>query len=104
MAANASQRPDHFSYEENSVAMMKHRIAPAVFAVCLAASTIATAQTDDAQSASHTIQMVNYTATVEKTIDAKKAKVGDPFTARITTGAKLNDGTDVIPGSILEGH
>ncbi len=84
--------------------MMKHRIAPAVFAAALAASAFAIAQTDDAQSASHTIQMVNYTATVEKTIDAKKAKVGDPFTVRITTGAKLNDGTDVIPGSIIEGH
>jgi hypothetical protein len=84
--------------------MMKHRIAPAVFAAALAASALAIGQTDNTQSASPTIQMVNYTASVEKTIDAKKTKAGDPITLKVVTGAKLNDGTDVIPGSIIEGH
>lgn len=50
------------------------------------------------------IQMSTVVANVEKTVDAKKAKPGAPFTAKIVTGTTLNDGTVVPIGSILEGH
>ncbi len=55
-------------------------------------------------AAAQTITMVNVPATLEKTIDAKKAKAGDPFTAKITASTQLNDGTKVPAGSVLEGH
>jgi len=53
---------------------------------------------------SHVIQMVNLVANVDKSIDTKKAKVGDPFNAKVMTAGKLDDGTDVPVGSVLEGH
>lgn len=50
------------------------------------------------------VQMVNVTTQLEKTIDAKKTKAGDPVTAKVTAGTTLSDGTNVPPGSILSGH
>lgn len=50
------------------------------------------------------VQMVNVTTQLEKTIDAKKSKAGDPVTAKVTVGTTLNDGTNVPSGSILSGH
>ena len=52
----------------------------------------------------HIVQMVNLVTTVDKTVDTKKARAGDPFTARVATAGKLDDSTDVPAGSILEGH
>jgi hypothetical protein len=86
--------------------MFKQRIVFALFATALAGVQSAPAQSSTAGSGSsaHIVQMVNLVANVDKTIDTKKAKVGDPFTAKVTTGGKLDDGTDVPAGSILEGH
>jgi hypothetical protein len=50
------------------------------------------------------ITMINVPATLEKAVDAKKAKVGDPVLAKMSSGVTLNDGTNVPAGSILEGH
>lgn len=50
------------------------------------------------------IQMVTVVANVQKGVDAKKAKPGEVFTAKIVTGTTLNDGTVVPAGSILEGE
>ena len=52
----------------------------------------------------HVIMMVNVMADVEKAIDTKKAKTGDPVTARTTAATALSDGTQVPAGSILAGH
>lgn len=51
-----------------------------------------------------TITMVNVGATLEKTIDAKKAKAGDPVSAKVSTAAQLSDGTKVPIGSVFTGH
>lgn len=50
------------------------------------------------------IQMANLLANMQKTIDAKKAKPGEVFTAKTVTPATLNDGTAIPIGSVLEGH
>ena len=64
------------------------------------------AQSSSVQSppSAHIVQMVNLVTTVDKTVDTKKARAGDPFTARVATAGKLDDSTDVPAGSILEGH
>jgi hypothetical protein len=67
------------------------------------AQSPSTAQPETAPS-SHVIMMVNVMATVEKTIDSKKAKAGDPFTARTAATTALSDGTQVPSGSTLIGH
>lgn len=50
------------------------------------------------------IHMTNVLANLDKTLDAKKAKPGDAFSAKTVSGTTLNDGTVVPPGSILQGH
>jgi len=55
-------------------------------------------------AAAQTITMVNVPATLEKTVDAKKAKAGDPVNAKISAAMQLNGDTKVPAGSILEGH
>lgn len=55
-------------------------------------------------SETRTIQMVNLTTQLEKTIDAKKSKAGDAISAKVTAGSTLSDGTIVSAGSILSGH
>lgn len=67
---------------------------PALAAV-LASVSIAAAQS---------ITMVSVGATLEKTIDAKKAKAGDPISAKVSTAAQLSDGTKVPIGSVFTGH
>jgi len=57
-----------------------------------------------AEGSSHVIMMVNLIANIEKTIDSKKAKAGDPVAAKTVAATKLSDGTDVPSGSILTGH
>jgi hypothetical protein len=57
-----------------------------------------------AQASTNAIQMVNVTAELQKTIDAKKSKAGDPVTARISADATLSNGTRVPADSILTGH
>jgi len=55
-------------------------------------------------ASAQTVTMVNVPTTLEKTVDAKKAKAGDPFNAKTTASTQLSDGTKVPAGSILEGH
>src|SRR5271156_5632099 len=74
------------------VAMLKQT---ATLMVVLASVSYASAQT---------VTMVNVPTTLEKTVDAKKAKAGDPFNAKTTASTQLSDGTKVPAGSILEGH
>lgn len=78
-------------------------IPGAFFATFAAALTILVIPAH-AQSTSGTIQMTNLVANVDKTVDSKKAKAGDAFTAKTTEGTTLNDGTTVPVGSVLEGH
>ncbi|HUY80830.1 MAG TPA: hypothetical protein VMU92_03830 [Acidobacteriaceae bacterium] len=50
------------------------------------------------------IHMAALLVTVQKTVDAKKAKPGDEFTLKTVSPATLNNGTAIPTGSILEGH
>ena len=85
--------------------MLKQKIVLVALAVGLGGVHSAIAQSTAGGAApSHTIQMVNLVANVDKTIDSKKAKAGDAFNAKVVTAGKLDDGTDVPVGSILEGH
>lgn len=78
----------------------------ASLALLLASVSIVAAQTPSApqSDSSNVIMMVNLTASIEKTIDAKKAKAGDPVAAKTIAAGKLSDGTEVPSGSILTGH
>lgn len=79
---------------------MKTRLLPSVAAVLLfAAPSILRAQDGPPK-----IQMVNYVGSVQGSVDARNSKAGDPIKLTVLNDAKLNDGTDVAKGSILEGH
>ncbi|HTY83671.1 MAG TPA: hypothetical protein VMB19_05610 [Silvibacterium sp.] len=67
----------------------------AAFAAVLASVSVTAAQN---------VTMVSVGTTLEKTIDAKKAKAGDPINAKVSTAAQLSDGTKVPIGSVLVGH
>lgn len=83
----------------------KHRLVPGALLGVLAGIFIAQVGTVNARGeGQQTIQMTTVAANVDRTIDAKKAKAGDPFSAKTVTGTTLNDGTNVPAGSVLEGH
>lgn len=63
-----------------------------------------TCSAQNAAPSARVIQMVNVYANLQKTIDAKKSKAGDPVSAKVTVGATLSDGTVVPIGSVLSGH
>ncbi|MGA7318523.1 MAG: hypothetical protein WBX22_31670 [Silvibacterium sp.] len=89
--------------------MFKQKTTLLVLAVVLASSSYVVAQTSnsrqtDGAAPSHVIMMVNVMASIEKTIDSKKAKTGDPVTAKATAATVLSDGTRVPVGSTLLGH
>ena len=75
-------------------------VAATLFAGAPAACT---AQADSNRP-TRVIQMVNVTANIQKTIDAKKNKAGDPVLAKVVDGGNLSDGTTVSSGSVLIGH
>ncbi|QNI37878.1 hypothetical protein [Edaphobacter albus] len=50
------------------------------------------------------VQPASLTAELTKSIDSKKAKVGDPVNAKTTTEAKLPNGTDLPKGTKLVGN
>jgi hypothetical protein len=52
----------------------------------------------------HTIQMVQAQAQLDKTIDAKKAKQGDPVTAKLVTSVQAPDEQALPKNTVLEGH
>jgi hypothetical protein len=85
--------------------MLKQKIVVVALAAGLGGIHYAVAQsTAEGAAPAHVIQMVNLIATVDKSIDTKKAKAGDPFNAKVATAGKLDDGTEVAIGSVLEGH
>lgn len=84
--------------------IQKHVAIPGALLATFAAALMTSAMQGHAQSGSGTIQMTNVVANVDKTVDSKKAKAGDAFTAKTTEETTLNDGTAVPIGSVLEGH
>jgi hypothetical protein len=80
-------------------------IIAAIF-LCPFAGHAQTASEPQAAETPHNqvITMTNILANVDKAVDAKKAKAGEPITAKTTAATQLNDGTRVPVGSILEGH
>ena len=79
-------------------------ILPIVTIGLFAGAQVACAAQANGTSSTRVIQMVNVTAQLEKTIDAKKSKAGDVVNAKITAQATLSNGTDVPVGSALIGH
>jgi hypothetical protein len=89
--------------------MMKRKPAFAIIAAIFLCPFVGQAKTASASQAAETphnqvITMTNILANVDKAVDAKKAKAGDPISAKTTAATQLNDGTRVPTGSILEGH
>lgn len=64
------------------------------------ASTSATAENTQAKS----IQLVGARAALSKGIDAKKAKQGDPVTAKLQDDVKIPDATALPKNTVLLGH
>lgn len=75
-----------------------------LIAATLFAGSAKTGVAQDSGRPNRVVQMVNVYANLEKTIDAKKSKPGDPVSAKVTVGARLSDGTVVPLGSVLSGH
>lgn len=50
------------------------------------------------------IQLVGARASLSKTLDAKKAKQGDPVTAKLQDTVKIPDATDLPKNTLLVGH
>ena len=81
------------------------RMGLAALVSALLAGTFATARPVYGQDANNSpIHMVGILADMQKTVDAKKAKPGETFTAKTVYAATLNDGTVVPKGSLFEGH
>lgn len=51
-----------------------------------------------------TIQMVPAVAQLDKTLDAKKAKQGDPVTAKLQSNVQIPDAAALPKNTVLEGH
>jgi hypothetical protein len=82
--------------------------SPAILTAILASALFITDQPGAAAQAGaadqpHTITMVTLQTTLDKAVDAKKSKPGDPVTVKITGAATLNDGTPIPAGSTLSG-
>jgi hypothetical protein len=58
----------------------------------------------DASQAQHTIQMVQAQAQLDKTLDTKKAKQGDPVTAKLQQNVQIPDSQALPKNTVLEGH
>ena len=87
--------------------MLKQKAAMLAFALALApsfASQTTAVNQPGAAAQPRVIRMVTLVTNVEKSIDTGKAKVGDPFAVKVANPDKLNDGTIVPAGSILEGR
>jgi hypothetical protein len=56
------------------------------------------------QPPQRTLQMVQAQAELDKTIDAKKAKQGDPVTAKLVADVKIPDAQPLPKNTVLEGH
>jgi hypothetical protein len=85
--------------------MTKHKAAPLALLAFVAGTLLAYMLRADGQNANRrVIRMTSVLANIEKAVDAKKARVGDTFSAKTVTAGMLNDGTLVPVGSVLEGH
>ena len=87
--------------------MVKYRAIYALLPFCAtalfaSAFVAGTPQADGAPA--HTAESGQPTATIVKTIDAKKNKVGDPVTLKSTVETTLGNGIIIPAGSLLEGH
>jgi hypothetical protein len=85
--------------------LTKHKAVPGALLAFVAGTFLAYVEPANGQNANpRVIEMTSVLANIEKTVDAKKAKVGDSFAAKTVTAGILNDGTVVPVDSVLEGH
>ena len=84
-------------------AMTRLRVA---FLLSATAALVAAPALSGAQDTvtTHTVKMIMVQADLTKTLDAKKTKVGDPVTAKLTYEAKFSDGTTLPRNTALTGH
>ncbi|HKR28365.1 MAG TPA: hypothetical protein VJS11_12960, partial [Acidobacteriaceae bacterium] len=61
-------------------------------------------QTAPAQPQTRTLQMVEVKAELQKTLDAKKAKQGEPVTAKLQDDANIPNQQMLPKNTVLEGH
>ena len=59
---------------------------------------------DNATQPQHKIQMVQAQATLDSTLDAKKAKQGEPVTAKLEGSVQIPDAQALPKNTVLEGH
>jgi hypothetical protein len=86
--------------------MLKQKAVVVAFALSLASPLVSqtSAVNQPAAAQPHVIKMVTLVANVEKSIDTRTARAGEVFEAKVANPEKLNDGTVVPAGSILEGR
>jgi hypothetical protein len=85
--------------------MTKHKTVSGALLALVAGSLVASRPPANGQNANRrVIEMTSVLANIEKTVDAKRAKVGDILAAKTITAGELNDGTVVPVGSELEGR
>jgi hypothetical protein len=74
-------------------------------ALMVLTGAVAAAQTNSKPAeAQHTIQLVPAKAVLSKSLDAKKAKQGDPVAAKLEESVKLSDEQELPKNTVLEGH
>ena len=83
--------------------------AGAGIALGLLAGTAVLAQSqassaDNATQPRHQIQMVQARATLDSTLDAKKAKQGEPVSAKLEGNVQIPDAQALPKNTVLEGH
>ena len=59
---------------------------------------------DNPSPSQRTIQMVQVQAQLDKTLDTKKAKQGDPVTAKLQQDVQIPDAVALPKNTVLEGH
>jgi hypothetical protein len=72
--------------------------------VCLSGAMAFAQDTAGGDAAPRTLQLVPAHAYLNKTIDAKKAKQGDPVTAKLQDDVKGSDAQALPKGTLLVGH
>lgn len=75
-----------------------------VFAGAAALGQNQTPQSDNGTQPQRKIQMVQTQATLDHTLDAKKAKQGEPVTAKLVQNVEIPDAQALPKNTVLEGH
>jgi hypothetical protein len=75
-----------------------------VFAGAAALGQSQTPQSDNGTQPQRKIQMVQTQATLDHTLDAKKAKQGEPVTAKLVQNVEIPDAQALPKNTVLEGH